>query len=427
VRRGVAVAVALLAAAGACKSVKEEPSATTLEVPSTTLVPVSTTSTTLEPLPDLGAVSVELDEVAVVDQPTAIAVRAGDPAIYVAERPGRIRRVEITTATRRRSGSTTPVTTQTFQLERSAVLDLSDGVEAGGQEQGLIGLTFSTDGNRLYVAYTGTDGAQHLDEYEMEAERPDEGSRREILVIPDFANNHNGGGLAFGPDGYLYWSMGDGGGAGDPEDTGQDPSDLLGSILRIDTDVLDDAPAPYAVPDGNPFAEGGGAPEVWAYGLRNPWRFSFDLDTGDLWIADVGQGDVEEIDLLPATEGQGAGRGSNLGWPAVEGDRGFDEDEPPEGAVAPILTYDHGDGRCSVTGGFVYRGERIGGLNGAYLFGDYCEGQLRALVHRDGEVEDNRELGLEVPQLSTFGQDAEGELYVASLEGPVYRLVPTGS
>ena len=430
--RRVAAVAALLALA-ACTAVKEDAAdtTTTLEpLPSTTLVaPVSTTTTTEPPLPEVTTDTAELQELAEVAEPVAFAARAGDPALYIAERAGRIRRIEITTTSRSRQGSTTPVTTQTFRLDRSPVLDISDDVVSDGQEQGLLGLTFSTDGNRLYIAYTGADSRQHLEELEMGAERPDNRSRRELLVVDDFAPNHNGGQLAFGPDGFLYWGMGDGGGAGDPQDSGQNPDDLLGSILRIDPDVGPEAVGEgetYAVPDGNPFVDGGGAPEVWAFGLRNPWRFSFDRLTGDLWVADVGQNELEEIDFLPATDGQEAGRGANLGWSAVEGDQAFEDREPPAGAVAPIHTFGRDRG-CSVTGGYVYRGDRIPEMVGAYIYGDFCEGEVRALIVRDGEVVDDRVLGLSVDQLTSFGQDADGELYVLSLDGPVYRIVPAGS
>ena len=428
-RRTLVALVALLTAA--CTAVKEDEAATTTTVaalPTTTLPgePSSSTTTTTTPLPTIDTGQVELQELADVDEPVAFAARAGDPALYIAERGGRIRRIEITTTSRRRTGSSTPVITQTFQLERSPVLDISDEVTSEGQEQGLLGLAFSTDGNRLYVAYTGNDSRQYLHEFVMGAERPNAGERREILVIDDFAPNHNGGQLSFGPDGFLYWAMGDGGGGGDPEDTGQDPNDLLGSLLRIDPDVVDPGQA-YAVPDGNPFAGGGGAPEVWAYGLRNPWRFSFDRLTGDLWIADVGQGDVEEIDYLPATDdGRGAGRGANLGWSNLEGDESFEGREAPEGAVAPVHVYGSDRG-CSVTGGFVYRGDRIPEMRGAYIYGDFCEGEVRALVVDEGQVVDDRVLGLPVPNLASFGQDPEGELYALSLDGPVYRIVPAGS
>jgi glucose/arabinose dehydrogenase len=219
--------------------------------------------------------------------------------------------------------------------------------------------------------------------------------------------------------------MGDGGGGGDPEQTGQDPADLLGSILRIDPDVApeDETGIAYAIPNGNPFVPGGGAPEVWAFGLRNPWRFSFDRRTGDLWIGDVGQDAVEEIDLLLATDGSNAGRGANLGWPVMEGDRPFAGSEPPAGAVAPIFTYGRSDGACSVVGGYVYRGTRVASLAGIYVFADHCEGRLRGITQRDGALREQAVLGPVVEQPSAFGEDAEGELYVLSLTGPVYRIV----
>ena len=415
----------------ACTAVKDDEAATTTvaALPTTTIAgaPVEPTTTTTTPLPTIDTGQVELQELAEVDQPVAFAARAGDPALYIAEREGRIRRIEIVTTSRRRSGSTTPVTTQTFQIERTPVLDISDDVVSEGQEQGLLGLAFSTDGNRLYVAYTGSDSRQYLDEYPMGAERPDTGERREILVIDDFAPNHNGGQLAFGPDGFLYWGMGDGGGGGDPQGTGQDPNDLLGNLLRIDPDVVDPGQA-YAVPSDNPYVGRDGArPEVWLKGVRNPWRFSFDRVTGDLWIADVGQDEMEEIDFLPAVEdGRGAGRGANLGWSNLEGDQPFEGGDPPEGAVPPVHVYGSDRG-CSVTGGFVYRGDRIPEMVGAYVYGDFCEGEVRALIMDEGEVVDDRVLGLSVPNLSSFGQDAEGELYALSLDGPVYRIVPAGS
>jgi len=383
--------------------------------PSTTLPPEAVTTTTTIPTADLGAVAIALEEVARVEQPTALAARAGDPALYVAEQTGAVRRIAVTT---RRNGA------QSFELERTATVDLGRDVIADG-EQGLLGITFSTDGTRLYAAFTGEDAQQHLVEFTMNGNVVSSGSRRELLTVPDVAPNHNGGQLAFGPDGFLYWGMGDGGGQGDPEETGQDPDDLLGSILRIDPDVAPEQRdvAPYAIPDGNPFAAGGGAPEVWAYGLRNPWRFSFDRVTGDLWIGDVGQGEIEEIDLLPADGGTGAGRGANLGWSELEGDRPFEGGTAPDGAVAPVFTYDHAGGACSVTGGYVYRGLRVPTLAGVYLFADFCDGAIRGLTVRDGALVDQAELGVTVAAPTSFGQDPDGELYVLSQEGGVFRIV----
>ena len=395
VRAGTAAAVVfvVLAVVGCSYTKEEEPADGTAPTtaPSSTAPGEAavTTITTAPPVIDLGAVAVELEEIAELDAPVAFAARAGDPSLYIAERGGEVRRIEITT---RRSTGTTPTTTQTFELERAVTLDLSDEVTAGG-EQGLLGLTFSTDGTRLYAAFTGLDQRQHLVEFTMEDEEADTGSRRDLLTIDDQFPNHNGGQLAFGPDGFLYWGMGDGGGGGDPERTGQDPSDLLGSILRIDPDVAPEEreTIPYAIPNGNPFAAGGGAAEVWSYGLRNPWRFSFDRATGDLWIADVGQDQYEEIDLLLATDGTNAGRGANLGWSEMEGAEPFDGGSLPAGAVEPLFAYGRSDGGCSVTGGFVYRGERIPALVGVYVFADYCEGRLRGIVQVDGELRDQRD------------------------------------
>jgi glucose/arabinose dehydrogenase len=420
-----AAALALAVAAG-CTTVKEDDPAAVDAGASTTAPslpptdPGATTPTTPPPPPavDVNAVTIQLEEIVELDQPTAMAVRSGDPALYIAQQGGVIRRVEIETDRRTRR--------QEFTLERQAVLDISDDVINDG-ERGLLGLTFSTDGNHLYVAYTGTDDRQHLDEYEMGTDRVSGGSRRELLVIDDFAPNHNGGNITFGPDGFLYWGMGDGGGAGDPAGTGQNPGDLLGSLLRIDPDVAPeerDAGATYSIPDGNPFRNGGGAPEVWAYGLRNPWRFSFDRATGDLWIADVGQGEIEEIDFLPATGGTGAGRGANLGWSSVEGNNPFNEGTAPEGAIAPIFGYDHDGGRCSVTGGYVYRGAAIPALVGIYVFADFCGGELRGVIRQvSGDISEGP-LDHVVSFPSSFGQDSDGELYVLSLSGPVYRIVP---
>ena len=423
-RRAPVLVLAVLAATASCSYTKEDDdpaAADDTAAPVTTLAPTVPVPTTAPPPEaELGAVAIELQEIAELVQPVALAARAGDPALYVAEQGGRVRRIEITT-TRRNN-----VTSQTFRLEGTA-LDLSGEVLNEG-ERGLLGITFSTDGSRFYAAFTGEDARQHLVEFGMGTETVDRRDRRELLVIDDPYPNHNGGQLAFGPDGYLYWGMGDGGGAGDPEQSGQDPTDLLGSILRIDPDVApeDTSGIAYAIPNGNPFAAGGGAPEVWAFGLRNPWRFSFDRRTGDLWIGDVGQDAVEEIDLLLATGGSNAGRGANLGWPVMEGDRPFAGSEPPDGAVAPIFTYGRQDGACSVTGGYVYRGTRVGTLAGIYVFADYCEGRLRGITQTDGAFREQAVLGPVLDQPTSFGEDAEGELYVLSHAGPVYRIVSAG-
>jgi glucose/arabinose dehydrogenase len=178
------------------------------------------------------------------------------------------------------------------------------------------------------------------------------------------------------------------------------------------------------VPDGNPFENGGGAPEVWAYGLRNPWRFSFDRTTGDLWIGDVGQNAYEEIDLLPRASG--GGRGANLGWSEMEGLTPYDGGDEPADHVPPIFAYGRDGGACTVIGGYVYRGAAITALQGAYVYGDYCLGEVRGLLAENGAVADERALGQVVPRLVGFGEDSSGELYAISLDGPIYRVEPAG-
>jgi glucose/arabinose dehydrogenase len=219
--------------------------------------------------------------------------------------------------------------------------------------------------------------------------------------------NHNGGNLVFGPDGMLWIGLGDGGNGGDPQNHAQnlDPNDLLGKMLRIDP--LHGSP--YAIPSGNL----SGA--IWAYGLRNPWRYSFDRGTGDLWIGDVGQNAWEEIDFHPVAQGAGA----NYGWARYEGTHIYDASRSAPNAIGPVYEYGHTGGNCSVTGGYVYRGTRIANLGGGYLFGDYCAG--RVIAFYSGQV---RDLGLPVSGLSSFGQDLSGELYALSLNGGVYRIDP---
>jgi glucose/arabinose dehydrogenase len=377
--------------------------------PATTTAPTTSAPPTTEPGPTTSsppaassaqfrAARVRLDPVAVLEQPVAMAVRPGDDTIYLAEQIGRVRAL--------RDGRVDP----------EPVLDIADQVTAGG-EQGLLGLVFAPDGRHLYLNFTDTDGDSRVVELAMSGRRADPGSQRLLLRIDDPYANHNGGQLAFGPDRLLYIAFGDGGGAGDPEGNAQSLGSLLGKILRIDP-----RPAggrPYRVPSDNPFVGRAGArPEIWDYGLRNPWRFSFDPATGDLWIGDVGQNRWEEIDYQPA----GAG-GRNYGWDRREGRHEF-EGERPDGAVDPVIEYGREGGACTVIGGYVYRGRRIPGLRGAYLYGDYCAGWVRAARVSGGRAAEQRDLGTDVPGLSSFGVDADGELYAMSLSGPVYRLVP---
>jgi glucose/arabinose dehydrogenase len=266
-------------------------------------------------------------------------------------------------------------------------------VSTGG-EQGLLGITFNGAGDRFYASYTDAAGDSRLDEFAVGAGgAPDVASRRQIFAEDQPEANHNGGNIVWGPDGRLWLGLGDGGGGGDRHGTGdgngQDPDTDLGKILRIDPTR------------STPLVE------RWISGVRNPWRFSFDRATGDLWVGDVGQNAWEEITFLPA----GAQQGRNLGWRCFEGTHRFSACEPVGGHTGPIFEYSHDEG-CSITGGYVYRGSRIPDLVGAYLFADYCNGQLRALAQAGGRVTLERRLGVDPGGVVSFGQDAAGELYV---------------
>jgi glucose/arabinose dehydrogenase len=405
--------VTLLAACGSSSSDDGAASSTTAlagEQSTTSSAGAGATTTTAAPSA-LDGLTVTLTEIAELESPTSMAVRAGDDALYVTEQGGVVQVL-------RPVQGTDPLE---YRVDRSPLVDISDDVKSGG-EQGLLGIAFSSDGRQVYLAFTRSeDEQQEVDELTMEGNDVDLRSRRTLLVVEDFAGNHNGGDLELGPDGYLYYSMGDGGGGGDPTETGQDPSDLLGDLLRFDPQSTS-GDREYAIPSDNPFADGGGAPEVWTYGLRNPWRFSFDRETGDLWIADVGQGDFEEIDFLPVSEG--AGRGQNLGWSEREGLHAYNGGDEPEGAIDPIAEYDHSGGGCAITGGYVYRGSRIPRLQGAYVWADYCIGAVQALLQEDGALSTQATLGARADSVSSFGEDADGELYLLSLSGSVYRLDP---
>jgi glucose/arabinose dehydrogenase len=295
-----------------------------------------------------------------------------------------------------------------------AIVDVSDRTSTDG-ERGLLGIAFAADGSDLFVSYTGPDGETIVEAFAI-TDGLEVGERREVFRLAQPFRNHNGGDIAVGPDGLLYLGLGDGGGGGDPLEAGQDRTSLLGALLRLD-------PLPdggYAIPDDNPFVyEAGAAGEIYAYGLRNPWRFSFDADTGDLWIADVGQNAREEINRLRPGDA-----GANLGWNLMEGTLPFAGDEPDD-HHRPVHEYDTTGARCAVTGGYVYRGSAIPELAGAYLFSDYCEGGVRAIVVDDaGNLVDETRFDLDAPRVVSFAEDADGEVYVLSLAGTVWRLDP---
>jgi len=425
--RAVALGVAAALAVAACGS-DSSPNTNRTSVTSLPSGPATDTGRDAGPGPTtIGAVSVRLDKVASVDTPVDLAPRSGSDDLYIAEQGGKVKVLRV----KRTTDSKTNVITKTIgSVDSGSVLDLSDEISTGG-ERGLLGIVFSSDGRKLYADFTDTDGNTHVVEFPMDGDKADTRNRRELLSVAQPFPNHNGGRLVIGPDGYLYVGLGDGGSSGDPNGNGQNPSVLLGKILRIDPEAPT-ADAPYGIPAGNPFAGGttpsgaAAAPEVWLFGVRNPWRFSFDRSNADLWIGDVGQDLIEEIDQLPSFLGRDAGKGANLGWNEMEGSKPYLGGTAPEDAVAPVFDYPHAGGNCSVTGGYVYRCQAIPALAGVYVFGDYCVGDIRGLLARNAVRLDERSLDIPVPggQLTSFGQDTDGELYVLSAQGPIYRINP---
>lgn len=331
-----------------------------------------------------------------LEKPTDI-TGAGDGSgrLFLVEQPGRIRILK--------DGQILP---QPF-------LDISGRVGSSGFEQGLLGLAFHprfTENGYFYVNYTDQSGHTRISRFTASGDFADPNSEQRLLFVEQPFANHNGGAMKFGPDGYLYIGLGDGGSGGDPYDNGQSLNTLLGKILRIDVDNGD----PYAIPTDNPFASGGGLPEIWAYGLRNPWRISFDRATADLWMGDVGQGEWEEIDRIPGNLG-----GANFGWNEMEGTHPFEGNNQPE-YVAPVTEYSHSFG-CSVTGGFVYRGPALPEWQGTYFYGDYCSGAIWGLDAANPA--ENAPLFQTGFRITTFGEDDAGELYVADQNtGGIYRL-----
>jgi glucose/arabinose dehydrogenase len=322
---------------------------------------------------------------------------AGDDRLFVLEQPGRIRIV------------------QGGRLLEAPFLDITRRVLAGG-ERGLLGLAFHPEygkNGRFFVDYTREpDGATVVAEYRVSAD-PNAATtdERVLLVVAQPYANHNGGMVEFGPDRLLYIALGDGGAGGDPGDRAQNRDELLGKILRIDVD----RGSPYGIPPDNPFARGGGRPEVFATGLRNPWRFSFDRTTGELWAGDVGQSSWEEVDVVR--------RGGNYGWRIMEGTHCYQPRTgcATDGLERPVLEYRNGGGRCSVIGGYVYRGRRIPSLTGHYVFGDYCSGEVFAFAGA------SRVLLSSHLWIASFGEDRDGELYVVGHKGTVHRLIERAS
>jgi glucose/arabinose dehydrogenase len=356
---------------------------------------------------------VKLTRVARVTGGTSLAFRHRDPNLYLTRQTGQV----VPIAPDGRVGA--------------PILDLRQDL-GSHREQGLLGLVFSPDGHRMYVYYTSAAGEDTLEEYAVTSGRRgrplsvDPASKRTLFVLPHPNPTHNGGQLVFGRDHMLYVSVGDGGGKkGDgpgqaPGGNSQALDNLYGKILRIDPTPPGPGAGdrPYSIPPDNPFARGGGAPEIWQYGLRNPWRFSFDRATNDLWIGDVGQDHWEEIDWLAA------GRtGVNFGYPLLEGTHQLKGADAP-GSVAPVLELWHRAGNCAVTGGYVYRGRRIPNLRGMYVFTDYCKGSIKTLRQWQGRIVAYAPLDLHVPLVSSFAQAPDGELYVISQARGVLRIDP---
>lgn len=339
-----------------------------------------------------------------LNKPTHLTSPAGDDRLFIAEQGGTVRIF--------RGNDLLPF----------PFLDISRRVSCCG-ERGLLSLAFPPGYGQkryFYVNYTGRNGDTVVARYRtsVDPDRADPSSEEIILTVRQPYANHNGGQLAFGPDGHLYIGMGDGGSAGDPQGNGQKAGTLLGKLLRID---VESGQRPYAVPSDNPFVKDAGyRPEIWALGLRNPWRFSFDRKTGDLYLADVGQNDYEEIDFEPA----GSRGGRNYGWNVMEGMDCFREKTcDRSGLVLPVAGYGHAEG-CSVTGGFVYRGSEFPELDGIYFYGDYCSGRIWGLKKKGDSWEKSFLIHSEY-SFSTFGEDGRGEIYAADYRGgEIYRIMP---
>ena len=349
----------------------------------------------------------KLQRIGTFDKPTFVTAPPGDThRLFVVERDGRIRIVK--------DGKTLG----------TAFLNIASNVRTDG-ERGLLSMAFARDyttSRRLYVYFTDNTGDIRVQEYRSSAGNPDRaagGARNLLRINHREFSNHDGGQLEFGPDRRLYVGTGDGGSAGDPHGHGQSRSTLLGKLLRIDPRTPSGG-RPYGV-KGNPFVGRSGLrPEIWAYGLRNPWRFSFDRSTGDLVIADVGQDTQEEIDFAK----RGTGKGANYGWNIFEGRLRFHSGSAPH-ARKPRVVHNHSSGYCSITGGYVVRDKALGSLYGRYVYGDLCRSSLRSVkLGRTSGASGDKTIGVSVGNLVSFGEDARGRVYAVSLDGGVFRLAP---
>lgn len=389
----------------------ETPTAPATDAPAPPDTDASSPAVAEGPLP---VPEVELIPIGAFDTPVGIASRFLDPRLFIVEKEGRIIAVD--------------------SESNTAVFDIDDVDGVGvslGNEQGLLGLAFDPDADVAYINFTDTSGDTVIAEFAVDplTAEFDPASYREVITITQPFVNHNGGDLAFGPDSYLYIATGDGGSGGDPERFSLDLTSRLGKMLRIDPAPGPDG-RPFTVPDDNPFLGADDAdPTIWSYGLRNPWKFDFDPLTNDLWIADVGQNEFEEIHLAPALDRAGAGRAVSFGWSAYEGDARFNDDEPADGHLGPVATYSRADGRCSISGGTVARDSFHPDLDGWYVYGDLCTGQVWALDTTSVSVSDSTVVGdaiiveiANVPGLVGVRRGPDGDLYTIGIGGDVARL-----
>lgn len=300
------------------------------------------------------------------------------------------------------------------KIDKTPALDVTKEISDGG-EQGLLGATFSNDATSLFVNLTNKDGDTEIRKYSWKDGKADQTSMRLILRIDQPYSNHNGGNIVVDENGWLWIGTGDGGSAGDPEARAQNLDSLLGKMLRIDP-TPDGSGKQYSIPPTNPFVQGGGRPEIWASGLRNPWRYDLDRANKRLWIGDVGQGDYEEVNVIGSEKG-----GANFGWDLREGTHPFEGGKLPPGATDPVYEYSHSKDGCSITGGVVYRGTQLRGLAGSFLFGDYCQGWIGLLTERKGKWS-TRRLGLKVTNVSSFNRAPNGEVWVTSTQGSISQI-----
>jgi glucose/arabinose dehydrogenase len=398
-RRYVVIPLLVVATAGLAGCTEDETERTMATKPAVSTPPE-------EPAAPAQRRPVRLLRLGTFSEPTYLTAPRGDRRRFVVEREGTIRIV------------------QRGRVLQRPFLDISDRVTSGG-ESGLLSMAFALDcasSRRFYVYYTDRQGFLQIDQFRAASGAPnraDESSRRSVIRVPHQRSNHKGGQLQVGADGMLYAGFGDGGGGGDPDENAQNLSRILAKMIRID-------PGPnggYSVPADNPFRGRSGArPEIYAYGLRNPYRFSFDRRRGSLTIGDVGQDAIEEIDYVPGRAGGRPPRGGyNFGWDAFEGRSRYESGSAP-GHIAPVLQHSQDAGFCSIIGGYVIRDRSLGrGWTGRYVYGDYCEGTIR-VAHLRRPNAPSRSTRHHVDELVSFGEDSRGRVYAISLNGPVYRI-----